>query len=82
MRNAVSGLCSWLGKSSGLLRTHVKLLESRPTFALAVALQDCVRRGELSSLQLETIVYANQRFNGPLLPDGAHWDVGIACKET
>jgi hypothetical protein len=32
--------------------------------------QDCVRRGELSALQLETIVYANQRFHGPYLPDG------------
>ncbi len=34
-------------------------------------LQGCVQRGELSSLQLETVVYANMRFNGPLLPDGA-----------
>lgn len=32
--------------------------------------QDCVRRSELSALQLETIVYANQRFHGPYLPDG------------
>lgn len=27
-------------------------------------------RGELSSAQLETVVYANQRFNGQLLQDG------------
>ena len=36
----------------------------------ACLVQDCVKRGELSALQLETIVYANQRFHGPFLPDG------------
>lgn len=46
--------------------------ECQPGRIRVLALQDCVREGELSALQLETIVYANQRFNGPTLPDGAH----------
>lgn len=44
-------------------------------------MQDCVKRGELSALQLETIVYANQRFNGPYLPDGACRGGVCSCRQ-
>ena len=36
---------------------------------LPLCLQDCVKQGQLSSLQLETVLYANMRFN-LRLPNG------------
>ena len=34
-------------------------------------MQGNIARGELSSAQLETVIYANQRFQAPQLPDGS-----------
>ncbi len=33
--------------------------------------RSCVEKSQLSSAQIETIIYANQRFELPPLPDGA-----------
>lgn len=33
--------------------------------------QSCVEEEQLSNAQIETIIYANQRFDLPDLPDGA-----------
>ena len=34
-------------------------------------MQSCVEKEQLSDAQIETIIYANQRFDLPSLPDGA-----------
>ena len=38
---------------------------------IVLLLQSCVAKEQLSDAQIETIIYANQRFEQPDLPDGA-----------
>ena len=37
----------------------------------SLMVQSCVDKGQLSDAQIETIIYANQRFKLPPLPNGA-----------
>ncbi|EFN55772.1 hypothetical protein CHLNCDRAFT_51983 [Chlorella variabilis] len=59
-----------MGHPDALVETASLASVPLPAPSFQHSLHDCVAERLLSDAQLETIVYANMKFNGPRLPDG------------
>ena len=55
------------------------VLPPAPTYRHHIS--SCVAKAQLSSAQIETIIYANQRFELPPLPDSANLDTRIKSSD-